>query len=104
MAAGHARGAAALGRLGPILPATTKYGIALWEREWRDEVRPRHLAETAAAARPGEVDRLLIARGIDVLNFIALDPALDFDDLEAYVRLREISARVAVGALEPVAI
>ena len=54
--------------------------------------------------RPGEVDQLLIARGIDMLNFIALDPALHFDDMEAYVRLREIPARVAVGALDPVAI
>jgi hypothetical protein len=50
------------------------------------------------------VDQLLIARGIDMLNFIALDPALHFDDLEAYVRLREVPALVAVGALEPVAI
>jgi Ser/Thr protein kinase RdoA (MazF antagonist) len=52
--------------------------------------------------RPGEVDRLLVARGIDMLNFIALDPALHFDDMEAYVRLREVPALVAVGALEPV--
>jgi Ser/Thr protein kinase RdoA (MazF antagonist) len=51
--------------------------------------------------RPGEVDELLIARGIDMLNFIALDPALHFDDMDAYVRLREIPALVAVGALEP---
>ena len=54
--------------------------------------------------RPGEVDQLLIARGIDMLNFIALDPGLHYDDMEAYVRLREIPARVAVGALDPVAI
>ena len=54
--------------------------------------------------RPGEVDQLLIARGIDMLNFIALDPALHFDGMEAYVRLREVPARIAVGALEPVAI
>lgn len=54
--------------------------------------------------RPGEVDQLLIARGIDMLNFIALDPALHFDGMEAYVRLREVPALVAVGALEPVAI
>jgi Ser/Thr protein kinase RdoA (MazF antagonist) len=52
--------------------------------------------------RPGEVDQLLIARGIDMLNFIALDPALHFDGMEAYVRLREVPALVAVGALEPV--
>jgi Ser/Thr protein kinase RdoA (MazF antagonist) len=52
--------------------------------------------------RPGEVDQLLIARGIDMLNFIALDPGLHYDDMEAYVRLREVPARVAVGALEPI--
>jgi Ser/Thr protein kinase RdoA (MazF antagonist) len=55
-------------------------------------------------SRPGEVDQLLIARGIDMLNFIALDPALHFDGMEAYVRLREVPALVAIGALEPVAI
>jgi Ser/Thr protein kinase RdoA (MazF antagonist) len=52
--------------------------------------------------RPGEVDRLIIARGIDMLNFVALDPALDIGDMEAYVRLREVPALVAVGAREPV--
>ena len=52
-------------RLGPIIPATTKYGIDLWEREWRDEVRPRYLAETASAAQraeagdPPELPRLI---------------------------------------------
>jgi len=52
--------------------------------------------------RPGEVDQLLIARGIDMLNFVALDPGLHFDDMETYVKLREIPALVAVGAIQPV--
>ena len=52
--------------------------------------------------RPGEVDQLLVARGIDMLNFIALDASLHFDDMETYVRLRETPALVAVGALDPV--
>jgi Ser/Thr protein kinase RdoA (MazF antagonist) len=52
--------------------------------------------------RPGEVDRLMIARGIDMLNFVALDPGLDMGDMEAYVRLREVPALVAVGARQPV--
>jgi Ser/Thr protein kinase RdoA (MazF antagonist) len=47
---------------------------------------------------PGEVDRLMTARGIDMLNFVALDPGLDMGDMEAYVRLREVPALVAVGA------
>lgn len=41
-------------RMAPIIPPTTKYGIGLWEREWRDEAQPRYLAETAAAARRAE--------------------------------------------------
>lgn len=51
---------------------------------------------------PGEVDRLMISRGIDMLNFVALDPTWVIDDWEAYVRRREVPAAVAVGALEPV--
>ena len=38
-------------RLGPILPPTTKYGIGLWERDWRDEVQTRFVAWVAEAAR-----------------------------------------------------
>ena len=52
-------------------------------------------------SRPGQLDELLIARGIDMLNFIALDPGLHIPDLQAYVRLREVPARVAVGASAP---
>ena len=54
--------------------------------------------------RPGEVDQLLIARGIDMLNFIALDEGLHYEDMETYVRRREVPALVAVGALPPTAI
>jgi pyruvate,water dikinase len=52
-------------RMAPILPPTTKYGIGIWEREWRDEAQPRYLAETAAAARrveeeePTDLPRLI---------------------------------------------
>lgn len=42
-------------RLGPILPQTTKFGIGIWEREWRQQVRPRYVSETAAAAERVEV-------------------------------------------------
>jgi Ser/Thr protein kinase RdoA (MazF antagonist) len=52
--------------------------------------------------RPGEVDQLLVARGIDMLNFVAIDPSLDMGDWEAYVRLREVPALVAVGVHPPV--
>jgi len=51
--------------------------------------------------RPGEVDQLIIARGIDMLNFVALDAGLHMGDMEAYVSLREAPALVAVGAQEP---
>ena len=43
-------------RLAPILPPTTKYGIDIWEREWREDVSPRYVAEVAAAARRAEDD------------------------------------------------
>ncbi len=62
--------------------------------------RHRRWVET----RPGEVDQLLIARGIDMLNFIALDEGLHFEDMETYVRRREVPALVAVGALQPAVI
>jgi Ser/Thr protein kinase RdoA (MazF antagonist) len=52
--------------------------------------------------RPGQVDELIIARGIDMLNFVALDPALDIPDMDAYVRRREVPALVAVGARDPI--
>jgi len=52
--------------------------------------------------RPGEVDQLIVARGIDMLNYVALDPGLDMGDMEAYVRRREVPALVAVGARDPV--
>jgi Ser/Thr protein kinase RdoA (MazF antagonist) len=52
--------------------------------------------------RPGEVDELLVARGLDMLNFVALDPTLDMGDWATYVRLREVPALVAVGARQPV--
>jgi len=52
--------------------------------------------------RPGEVDQLIVARGIDMLNYVALDPGLDMGDMEAYVRRREVPALVAVGAREPI--
>jgi rifampicin phosphotransferase len=60
-------------RLGPILPPTMKYGIGLWEREWRDEVQPRYVAGMAQAAHgveeadpadlPNLVDTLLDRAG-----------------------------------------
>lgn len=43
-------------RLGPILPATTKYGIDWWERRWRDDIQPWYVAAVADAARQAETD------------------------------------------------
>jgi Ser/Thr protein kinase RdoA (MazF antagonist) len=46
---------------------------------------------------PGELDRLLIARGLDLLNTTILGPDLDVDDWEAFIRRRVVLARVALG-------
>jgi Ser/Thr protein kinase RdoA (MazF antagonist) len=46
---------------------------------------------------PGEVDRLLIARGLDLLNTAILHPGLEVDDWEAFIRRRERLARIALG-------
>jgi hypothetical protein len=39
-------------------PATTKYSIGMWEREWRNEVQPHYIAiaQSAAAAHQAEED------------------------------------------------
>jgi Ser/Thr protein kinase RdoA (MazF antagonist) len=46
---------------------------------------------------PGELDRLLIARGLDLLNTTILGPELEVDDWEGFVRRREHLARIALG-------
>ena len=46
---------------------------------------------------PGELDRLLIARGLDLLNTTLAGPDLEVDDWEAFVRRREKLARIALG-------
>jgi Ser/Thr protein kinase RdoA (MazF antagonist) len=46
---------------------------------------------------PGELDRLLIARGLDLLNTAILGPDLEVDDWEAFVARRVMLARVALG-------
>jgi Ser/Thr protein kinase RdoA (MazF antagonist) len=46
---------------------------------------------------PGEIDRLLIARGLDLLNTTILGPGQEVDDWEAFVRRRERLARIALG-------
>jgi Ser/Thr protein kinase RdoA (MazF antagonist) len=46
---------------------------------------------------PGELDRLLIARGLDLLNTTILGPDLEVDDWEAFIRRRVVLARVALG-------
>ena len=53
---------------------------------------------------PGELDRLFMARSLDLLNFVALQPELDIGDWEAFVRRRERPARVALGEIDPVEI
>jgi Ser/Thr protein kinase RdoA (MazF antagonist) len=46
---------------------------------------------------PGELDRLLVARGLDLLNTALIDPHLDIDDWPAFIRRRERLARIALG-------
>jgi Ser/Thr protein kinase RdoA (MazF antagonist) len=46
---------------------------------------------------PGELDRLLIARGLALLNTALLEPDLGVDDWEAFIRRRATLARVALG-------
>jgi len=46
---------------------------------------------------PGEVDRLMFARAIDLLNAVLLDPSLDIGEMEAFVRRREGQALIALG-------
>jgi hypothetical protein len=48
-------------------------------------------------SEPGEIDRLLIARGLDLLNTTLLGPDLEVDDWEAFIRRRERLARIALG-------
>ncbi len=47
---------------------------------------------------PGEVERLMFARSLDLLNAVLLDESLDIGyDMEAFVRRRATLARVALG-------
>ena len=46
---------------------------------------------------PGEMERLMFARAIDLLNAVLLDDSLDLgDDMEAFVKRREGLARIAL--------
>jgi len=51
---------------------------------------------------PGEVDRLMFARAIDLLNAVLLDTSLDIGDMEPFVRRREGQALIALGKREAV--
>lgn len=53
---------------------------------------------------PGEVDRLLVARGLDLLNTAIIGPELEVDDWEAFIRRRERLARIALGEERALAI
>jgi Ser/Thr protein kinase RdoA (MazF antagonist) len=52
---------------------------------------------------PGEMERLMFARSLDLLNAVLLDDSLELaDDMEAFVRRREGQARVALGLDAPI--
>jgi len=52
---------------------------------------------------PGEMERLMFARALDLLNAVLLDDSLELGgDMEAFVRRRESQARVALGLDPPV--
>ena len=42
-------------RVAAMIPPTVRYGIALFEREWREDLQPRYRLAIAAAARSVEV-------------------------------------------------
>ena len=47
---------------------------------------------------PGELERLMFARGLDLLNAVLLDESLDLGgDMEAFVKRRGQLARIALG-------
>jgi Ser/Thr protein kinase RdoA (MazF antagonist) len=50
---------------------------------------------------PGQIDRLMFARALLLLNSVVLDASLDFGDREAFIRRRETYALLALGRLEP---
>lgn len=53
---------------------------------------------------PGEIDRLMFARALDLLNAVLLDDSLDFGDIEPFVRRREAFAKLALGELKGLAL
>jgi Ser/Thr protein kinase RdoA (MazF antagonist) len=53
---------------------------------------------------PGEIDRLMFARALDLLNAVLLDEGLDFGDVETFVRRREAFAKLALGELNGLAL
>jgi len=52
--------------------------------------------------QPGEVDRMMFARSIDLLNAVLLDGGLDIGDMDAFIRRREGQALIALGKREAV--
>ena len=46
---------------------------------------------------PGEMERLMFARSLDLLNAVLLDTSLDIGDMERFVRKRGTMARIALG-------
>ncbi len=50
---------------------------------------------------PGELDRLLVARGLDLMNLIAGDDELDIGDWGAFVDRTATLARWAMGSGQP---
>ncbi|MGI9610638.1 MAG: phosphotransferase enzyme family protein [Acidimicrobiia bacterium] len=62
----------------------------------------RHLPWVEAV--PGELDRLMVARSLDLMNVVVLQPEIDVGDWKAFVARREEIARVAVGELSPIEI
>ncbi len=53
---------------------------------------------------PGEIDRLMFARALLLLNAVLLDEGFDVGDMGPFIRRREQYARLALGQLEALAI
>jgi hypothetical protein len=55
-------------------------------------------------SEPGELDRLLISRALDLMNIVALESEVEVGNWRGFVSRRGELARIAIGELPPVVI
>jgi Ser/Thr protein kinase RdoA (MazF antagonist) len=86
----------------PIMDVATSLYYVRHDADYREMAaafrRGYERQRTWVEREPGEVDRLMFARSLDLLNAVLLDDSLDLgEDMEAFVRRREGQALVALG-------